>query len=191
MQASGAVLILIACAGMLPAHAASLEHLDVQRDNARYRLQLSARLDAPMERSFAVFSDYQKLPRINDAVEHIELRDGATPPAQRLYTRVRVCVWLFCTHLDQVQDIRRADRDKTLGLHADVLPQLSNLRYGVADWRMRDCAGQTCLEFDAELEPDFWVPPLVGPWAIGRAMRREAIQTAQGIERLAQRGNTP
>lgn len=144
-----------------------------------------------MERSFMVFSTYRNLPLINDAVERIELRDGATPPAQRLYTRVRVCVWLFCTHLDQVQDIRRVDRDQALGLHADVLPGSSNLRYGIADWRMQDCDGQTCLEFAAELEPDFWVPPLVGPWAIERAMRREAIQTAQGIERLAQQGHSP
>ncbi len=154
-------------------------------------MELSARLNAPMDRSFAVFSDFRQLPQINDAIERIELREGATPPAQRLYTRVRVCVWLFCTHLDQVQDIVRTDDAESHGLHAQVLPALSNLRDGHADWRMRDCSGDTCLEFAAELEPDFWVPPLIGPWAIERAMRREAVQTAQGIERLARQEDAP
>jgi hypothetical protein len=186
-----AALAVLTGAGPMPAHAAALEHISVQRDESRYRMELSARLDAPLDRSFAVFSDYRQLPKINDAVERIELRDGATPPAQRLYTRVRVCVWLFCTHLDQVQDIVRVDAAGTRGLHADVLPQQSNLRYGSADWRMHDCRGDTCLEFAAELEPDFWVPPLIGPWAIERAMRREAVQTAQGIERMAQQDTKP
>ena len=35
------------------------------------------------------------------------------------------------------------------------------------------------------MEPDFWVPPLIGPWVIKRTMREQAITTSEGIERLA------
>ena len=69
-----------------------------------------------------------------------------------------------------------------------VLPQMSDLRYGLARWRMSACADdrrRTCLEFKAELEPDFWVPPLIGPWLIQRKLHQEAIVTAEGIEKLA------
>lgn len=168
-----------------PASAAVIEHLHIAESQNRFSLVLQARLSTPLDASFRTFRNFANLPAINDAVEEVDLRATPSPDVQRLYTRVRVCIWLFCTHLDQVQDIRRADDNGALGLVADVLPDQSNLRYGHAEWRMQDCEGQTCLSFTATLEPDFWVPPLIGPWAIERAMRREALQTANGIERLA------
>lgn len=167
------------------ADAAVVESLRIERADPQYRMHLSARLDTTPDASFGVFRDFANLPRINDAIELVQTLPGAAPGAQRLYTRVRVCIWYFCTHLDQVQDIVEVRDGDALGLDAQVLPEHSNLRYGRARWRMRACGGQTCLDFHAELEPDFWVPPIIGPWAIERAMRNEALQTSQGIERLA------
>jgi hypothetical protein len=180
---AAAALALFACAA--PACAWQLDDLAVAHDGARYRLTLDVRLDAARDRAFAVFSDFRNLPRINDAVEEISFLPGAADGATRLFTRVRICVAWFCKRLHQVQDIVRDDRDGGLGLAATVLPQFSNLRYGDARWTMRDCASVTCLHFSAEIEPDFWVPPLIGPWLMQRKMRSEAIQTSQGIERLA------
>lgn len=180
-------LLLAALAGA-PAQAAEIERLEITRAQARFGMVLDARLDVPLADSYRVLGDFDQLPLINDAVEQARLLDGAPPGAQRLYTRVRVCVWLFCTHLDQVQDMWPIVDGDARGYNAAVLPELSNLRFGNARWRLRDCDGGTCLQFDAQLEPDFWVPPVIGPWAIERAMRREAIATAEGIERRAAAG---
>jgi hypothetical protein len=173
------------------ASAATIDRLEVSREGTRFGMTLRARLDAPLARSHTVFRDFSLLPQINDAVEQVRLLDDAPEGAQRLYTRVRVCVALFCTRLDQVQDLRERSDAQGRAFDAVVLPGRSNLRYGRAQWRMRDCDGGTCLEFRAELEPDFWVPPLIGPWLIERAMRREAIATALGIERLAREPAAP
>lgn len=177
-------LLLGACC--TAAVAAEVDALTIEHADRRYRMHLAARLDTPLQASFRAFSNFDNLPRINDAVEVVQRMDGAAAGSQRIYTRVRVCVWFFCAHLDQVQDIAEVSNGPALGLDAVVIPQLSNLRFGTARWRMRDCAPQTCLEFDAELEPDFWVPPIIGPWAIERAMRGEAVGTAYGIERIAE-----
>ncbi|MFA5941186.1 MAG: hypothetical protein WC809_17660 [Sinimarinibacterium sp.] len=182
MRRALAALITTACAS---ASAAEVESLQIEHAAPRYRMHLSARLDTPLAASFGVFRDFANLPRINDAIELVQPLPGAPDGAQRLYTRVRVCIWYFCTHLDQVQDIVEVHDDDALGLDAEVLPEQSNLRYGRARWRMQHCGERTCLDFTAELEPDFWVPPIIGPWAIERAMRNEALQTAQGIERIA------
>ncbi len=165
--------------------AESIDQLEVTHDGTRYRLALSARLDAPAAASYRRFSDFSRLPQINDAVEGVILLPGAATGATRVQTIVRVCVSFFCRRLLQVQDIRPLPDPQTMGLEAVVIPALSNLRFGHATWQMSECGTQTCLQFNAELEPDFWVPPLIGSWAIERAMRREAVQTAQGIERLA------
>jgi hypothetical protein len=172
-------------AWLVPAQAASIEHLDITRSGARYQMQLSATLDAPAQNSFAVFEDFSNLPKINDAIEAVELLTTSDPAARRVRTKVRVCVWLFCVRLNQVQDVRKSHRGEVAILDAVVLPALSNLRFGEAHWQMQPCGEQTCLTFRAELEPDFWVPPGIGPWAIKRTMRREAVTTANGIERLA------
>ncbi|MES0874746.1 SRPBCC family protein [Sinimarinibacterium thermocellulolyticum] len=179
------LILLLTILAAPSARAAQIETLTVTRVGARFGMVLDARLDVPLDDSFRVLGDFEKLPQINDAVEAVIRLDGAPPGAQRLYTRVRVCVWLFCAHLEQVQDIWPVDDGAVRGYNAAVLPELSNLRFGHARWRLHDCGGRTCLRFDAQLEPDFWVPPVIGPWAIERAMRREAIATALGIERRA------
>ena len=176
--------VCLACVGSQVC-AAEIGQLAVDRDRDRFAMTLQARLDAPLDDSYRVLGDFAELPRVNDAIEKVRLLDGAPAGATRLFTRVRVCVWLFCAHLDQVQDMWPVVDGETRGYDAAVLPERSNLRFGHARWRLRDCANRTCLQFDAQLEPDFWVPPLIGTWAIERAMRREAIATAQGIERLA------
>ncbi|MGH8446295.1 MAG: hypothetical protein ACREVL_13565 [Solimonas sp.] len=172
-----------------PAAAETVESIAVTHEDARYSIELRARLDAPVADAYTVFRDFNNLPRINDAVEEVSPLPSPTPGGERWRTTVRVCVSFFCSRLKQVQDVRSMQDDKGYRLDAIVVPALSNLRYGVAAWRLDGCGTppetQTCLWFKAELEPDFWIPPLLGPWLIQRTMQRQAQSTAHGIEALA------
>ncbi|MGH8461197.1 MAG: SRPBCC family protein [Stenotrophobium sp.] len=178
-----AVLALLLCTQA----AAAAQVLDVQvdRDGDRYHIDLKAHLDVPAARAYSVFSDYRNLPAINPAVRSATVLGADDDGVTRLATEVHLCVAFFCHDLKQVQDMRRIHDGDATGLSAQVLPQLSDLRYGRAEWRMRPCDGGTCLHFSAELEPGFWVPPLLGPWLIERKLRAQAITTSEGIERLA------
>lgn len=167
------------------AQAATIDALHVAHEGKRYRIELRARLDAPAGDTYTVFRNFDNLPRINDAVESVEPLPPGDAGLERWRTTVRVCVSFFCSRLHQVQDVRDAHDAHGWRLDANVIPELSNLRFGEAAWRLDRCAEQTCLWFRAELQPDFWVPPLIGPWVIERTMRRQAESTAQGIERLA------
>jgi len=81
--------------------------------------------------------------------------------------------------------MRYAPRPDGGDLHAEVLPAQSDFSYGRADWQFRPAGTSTHLRFSAELEPAFWVPPLLGPWLVERSLREEAERTSAGIERLA------
>jgi hypothetical protein len=35
------------------------------------------------------------------------------------------------------------------------------------------------------VEPDFWIPPFIGPWLIERKLRSETLETVRNLERLA------
>ncbi|MEA2079826.1 MAG: hypothetical protein U9P00_08215, partial [Pseudomonadota bacterium] len=46
-------------------------------------------------------------------------------------------------------------------------------------------AAGTRILMRSELAPDFWIPPLLGPWLIKRELRAEALQTMHNLERVA------
>ena len=170
------------------AQAAEISTLTVDRDAGRYSVHLEVALDTTPRRAFAVMRDYARLGEINPAIESVTLLGDAPEGGQRVQTAVKVCVLLFCRVLEQVQDMQATSAGDNGGqLAAIVLPELSNLRYGVAQWAIQPCADgeRACLDFTATIEPDFWVPPLIGPWAIKKKLREEAVQTSLGIETVA------
>lgn len=190
MNSKTAAASTLLLAGLLlgpAASAADIQHLTVDRQDNRYLLDLRVALDTSAARAFAVMRDYPNLADINPAVQAVTVLPGAPPGATRVQTAVRVCVLWFCRVLEQVQDMRHAALGDGGTVSATVLPALSNLRYGQADWLVTTCddSDRACLRFTAELEPDFWVPPVIGPWALKRKLREEGIETSLGIERVA------
>lgn len=167
-------------------HAADIEHIDVQRNGDRYGIHMQVRLDAPAQRAFEVFQHYENLPRINPSVTTVQ-RLNTAQQGDDVYTEVDLCVGFICRQIYEVQNMTWQIDDTRHSLRAIVDPTRSNLAYGTGSWTFVDCGEQqACLDFRAEVEPDFWIPPLIGPWVIQRSMRREAIITSEGIERLAQ-----
>lgn len=186
----GLARAVLLAAALLPATAQAVvvDDLQVTKNGDRYRVTMKVQLDTPADAAYAVFADYANLPRINHAVKKAAvLPETTSPEVSRLQTQLRMCFSFFCRTLDQVQDMRRMPESPGGRLSAQVIAERSDLRYGQADWRVSDgaSAAQSLLEFSAELEPKFWIPPLIGPWIMERKLRQEAVQTSEGIERLA------
>lgn len=145
---------------------------------------MTVELDAEPATAYAVLTRFENLPDINPAVQRVQIRSRTADQAV-LETDVRVCVLWFCKVLVQVQDMTQAATSAGGTLTAAVRPDESNLRFGHAHWQIEPCNHRTCLEFNAEIEPDFWIPPVIGPWVVRRKLEQEALQTSEGIERLA------
>lgn len=163
---------------------ADIDIVTVDHKKKRYHVEMHARMDTSAERAYEVFTTYERLVEINDAIIKSERIEGASDGQQRIHTQVRVCVMGICRIFDQVQDMQKSPPDL---LVANVIAEHSNLKFGQARWRIWDEDGRARLHFQAEIEPGFWVPPVVGPWLIKRKLESEAEQTANGIERLANR----
>jgi hypothetical protein len=157
----------------------------VSHEGRRYRIDMQVRLAADADRAFAIFTDVDNLPRINPAVISARQEGDAASGPVRWVTDVRACVSFYCRTLHQVQDMHWTAEPPGGRIAADVVAALSDLHYGAARWRIWPCEPGACLSFQAELEPDFWVPPVVGPWMMERKLREEALQTSRGIDRLA------
>lgn len=58
-----------------------------------------------------------------------------------------------------------------------------NMRQMRGEWRIDNAAGGIRLVYAAELEPSFWVPPLIGPAVMRHDIARQFESVAQEISR--------
>jgi uncharacterized protein YndB with AHSA1/START domain len=172
---AGAALAWLPAAG-----AADIEEVAVARDGDRYSVAMTVVLAAPADAVYAAMTDFEALPRINPNIVLSETDDDG-----RLHTLVELCVAFFCRKVEQWQTVTT---DAPHRLNMTVLPERSDLRYGEAEWTFVALTPATSrMRFRTEIVPDFWVPPVIGPWIIQRKLHEQAVITAKGLERAAEK----
>ena len=160
------------------AQAAVIERMQVSRDDTRYTVAAAMIIDVPQQTAYRAATDYERLPEFNPSIVTSKRLSG-----QRLRSHTRLCVAFFCKRVEQVMRYAEQPPDS---IAMQVIPGAGDLKSGHADWRFSAAEAQgTRMLFDAEIEPNCWVPPLIGPWLIARELRRQARVTAESIERLA------
>ncbi len=169
-----------------PAMAASIEHIQVQHDGNRYSADIVVRLAVPAATAYAIFADPANLPKIDDSVQLAVVLGRETPTRFQLLTEVRFCVAWACRKLHQVQLMEQTANGYGGEIVADVDPAASDFQSGHAEWHFTEANQGSLLEFKVEIEPKFWIPPMIGPWMIERSLREAALRSSSGIERLAQ-----
>ena len=127
----------------------------------------------------AVLTQYTMLPRVNSGISAVHELKPAADGALRLRVETSACVLKFCRLYRWVQAVHDL-RDGSI--RADIEPQDSDFRRGITRYRFEPHGDCTHLLFDAELEPKFWIPPLLGPWLMERKLITEAVETARSVE---------
>jgi hypothetical protein len=154
------------------------------RHGERYTMAAEVHVRAPPNTVFRLLADYDRWTRLSPAIrqsrELVAFADGR----HRVESVTRACVIFFCSEVHQVQDVREFARRRII---ATTLPLRSDLRYGMVRWRIEADGTGSRLFVNVELEPNFWVPPLIGPWMIDRAMRQRVMEISSSIERLSAR----
>lgn len=162
--------------------AATVESVEVAHPGERYTVSMRVQVGVSAADAFAVMTDFPALPEVNPNVVKAERLAG-----DRLRTVISMCIGFFCKRIRQVQSVATEAGSR---LAMRVVPEKSDLRFGEAEWRFEPLGTKRSrIVFHAELEPDFWVPPLVGPWIIQNKLEAQAVQTSKGIEREARERN--
>lgn len=173
------LLLAMASAG---AQAGEILVSQVDHDRGLYRLELDMRLDAGQGHVWRLLTDYRHYGQLNDAIKESEILRQQGPGTYRVRTVTRACVYFFCKTVRQVQDVTEVPGRY---ISAAVLPAQSDFRHGVARVYLWPEGRHTRIRILAEVEPDFWIPPLIGPWIISRKLHAEAQETMRNVERLA------
>jgi Polyketide cyclase / dehydrase and lipid transport len=178
-----AALLFGGCA--LSAWPATLRSVDVTRDRGRYQVVADTHLDAPPSAIYRVLVDfaddgYSRISEIYKESGYLPPDGDGTP---LVFTRVEGCLLFFCRSMLRVE---RLEVVKPNFIRATVLPERSDFKYSRAEWSIEPEGDGTRLVYRMEMEPNFWLPPFVGPWFLRRTLLRGAPLAVERIEELAQ-----
>ena len=164
---------------------ATLRTVDVSRRQDRYRVVADTHLDASPEAIYKVLLDfdgdrYQRISEIYKESSYLPPDSDGTP---LVYTRVEGCLLRYC------RSMRRVERLEVVTpqfIRSRTVPERSDFKYSMSEWTFVAEDEGTRVTYLMEMEPNFWLPPFVGPWFLKRTLMQGAPAAIDQIELLAQ-----
>ena len=167
----------------LPAlQAAELRSVDVERDGKRIVVDSESFIDAPPTAVFEVLADYEGFQRISKIFDETRFLERDEDGNGVVYSRATGCVLFFCKTIERVE---RLSVEPGRRITAVALPERSDMQFSVAEWTFEPEADGTRIVYHTEFEPDFWVPPVLGPMIIRSKLRSKGAEAAVRVEELA------
>lgn len=176
----------------IQAYAARVLSVQARRDPGHFSIDMHITIDAPSREVFQALQDFPSMARYNRDLRAVRVEATLGPDRFRLLTAVHICVLFFCKTVQQEQVVTAIASGSGGIMQAELLPKAGAFG-GEGRWVIRPCGAggsRACLDVQLVLVPQFWVPPLIGPWLIRSKMSEEAQRTSQGLERVA-RGSAP
>ena len=159
-----------------------IEQVDVTERDGVYHIHISAVIAASEEHVRQVLTDYIHVYRLSDSVIESEVLESPIAGHVQVRSLVLCCTPVFCRDVVRVDDISMLDSGE---LQAIIIPQQSDFRSGKAIWKIIADGQQTQLSYTATIEPDFFIPPLLGTEMVINNMRKEFKTTFNRIEHIS------
>ena len=159
-----------------------LNKAEVTEQNGVFQIRLTATFDTPAEYIRQVLSDYTHIYRLSSSIVESEILPPTQPGVTRLRTKILACASVFCS------EVERVDAIHTLAsgvVHAAIVPELSEFRSGEATWKITAMDNRSKIDYIATVEPDFYIPPIVGVPLISRSLLSEYVATFKRLNRIA------
>lgn len=168
------------------ASTATLESIDVSLDDDVYRLHAETLLEANPEAIRQVLTDYERFGRISSVYKEYGYLDPESDGTPVVFTRMEGCVLFFCKSMTRVEllEVNAPGHIRTV-----ALPERSDFKRSISEWRIEEAGDGARMVYTLEMEPDFWVPPVIGPWYLKRTLKRGGGDAIDRIERLALDGS--
>jgi hypothetical protein len=182
MRTRSGVIAIGAALAAAVASTATIDSIDVVKDNDLYSLHAETRLAASPEAIQAILTDYEQFGRISSVYKDYGFLEPEADGTPVVYTRMEGCLMFFCKSMTRVE---RLEVNEPTHIRTVTLPEQSDFKYSVSEWFIEADADGSRMTYVLEMEPDFWVPPVIGPWYLKRTLLRGGGAAIDRIERLA------
>jgi len=179
-MAAGILLGILGAGGGI---AAQIDAINVTDRDDGYRIVFDAVIDAPPSRVHKVLVDFANIGKINPDVTDVSVGIAPTGRGEpRVRSVIESCVLFFCRQLVQVEDVTEPDSHTIV---TTIVPDAGDFKSGATLWRLTAEGPCTRLHYEATRATNFWIPPLIGPWAVKSKMREQLEYSILAVERLA------
>ncbi|MFT6625123.1 MAG: hypothetical protein ACJAZI_001207 [Cycloclasticus sp.] len=152
--------------------------VNVQHTDKTYRTELSTTIHASPDNLFKLLTAYSSLDTLSQTIHKSQLL-----PNGHLFLELRMCFTIICFAKQQTLEVTVARHSVT----ARIIREQSDFESGWMKWQLSPAKdeGSSLFYFSAEMVPDFWVPPLIGPLLIQHKLKKEAHYSIRQLENLA------
>ena len=180
-------VLLLALAAVSYSMAVEIDDVQISQKGRVYRAQLTFDVTASVDQVASVLTDYEHPNRLTPDVTGREIvgrQNGVT----RVRTEIHSCVVFFCKNITLTQDVTVVAG----AIKADIVPEESDFRSGYLLWSITSGdLGGAHIQYESVIEPDFFIPPLVGGYFMRKRFRQQIFATAENLEREAAREPAP
>jgi hypothetical protein len=181
-HAVDACTCLLLCLLTPLSYAAGLTELHVSETQGIYSINLVMQMQVPARYVHRVLTDYVHIYRLDPAITDSEVLPSLDAGVVRVRTRIADCISFFCMEIDRVEDVRELQHG---GLQVTTLPTLGSFKSGHAEWKIMDMEERTQVLYQAQMEPDFFIPPLIGSYLVTQKLRQSILSGLAKIEYIA------
>jgi len=173
--------------GWQTAYCVEVVKVTVDLEDGRYRVFGQSRLDAPPEFVYAALIDYDNFYKLAGGIAATKYLPPDEAGHLLAYTRYESCILFFCKTIEKVERIDGTPNESILAV---AIPARSDFVFNESRWLIKAADNATLLTYEAEFDPEFWIPPLIGPWAVRRKLIRSAEVIGMRIEWMHTHGLT-
>lgn len=176
-------MLVLLCLWPVPLLAGEVLHSQVRRDDDHFLIHLQMRIDAPSTPVYQLLTDYNQLHQLSNMIVSSQVvSDTRTDDVQQVEVISEGCVLFFCRRVTQLQTASELGRGY-LQLIED--PQRGDFHSGRTLWHIAPDNGGTRVTLSADLQPRFWVPPLIGTAIFKHKLLDESTILINNLERRA------
>lgn len=162
--------------------AGDIQQAKVLHKDGVYILDLKVKLSSAFDPVHTIVTDYDQLHLISEVLIETSLLSEPDAEIKRRRLVVRTCILIFCFTAKMVEDVWETENTIT----TRIIPAQSDYKFGKTEWQIDVIdKDHSQINLYCELEPDFWIPPLIGPYLMKKTMMKEAKKTIKRIEELA------
>jgi Polyketide cyclase / dehydrase and lipid transport len=173
---------LLCCSAFLYAEDGSNHDVEVTEQGGVYHIKASVVIDAQAEYVRLVLSDFVHIYRLNPSIIESEVLGEKDDTYTFVRTRILGCAGYFCKELERVEKVRELPSGD---LVAEIMPEKSEFRSGKTVWHIDAMGNRSRVVYDSEIEPDFYIPPVVGKFMAKKSIRTETDASLQNLEKIA------
>jgi len=166
------------------AHATDIQSINITENAGIYHISISADIDAPAQYVRQVINDHAHAYRINNSIIESEVLETLSLGNKKVRTRMLCCTVLFCQEAERVDIVRTL---KSGDISATIIPGDSDFHSGQALFKLTEKGcNHTYLTYSANIEPRFFIPPVIGPKVVIESLKEQFTNTFIRIEKVAQ-----